>query len=99
MSNYTYCKNCKKNIFHTELIVEEVDGATVIGCPSCHKIIAVKTEAVALDYSAYLPSPDQITYTIHCLQKQAVKLNHALSQVTQTITKLEVLRELALEHQ
>jgi hypothetical protein len=96
---YTFCKHCEKNIHCTELHVEEVDGATVIGCPSCHRIMAVKTEEQELDYSQYLPSPDQITYTIHCLMKQATKLKHAMAQVAQTITKLEVLRELAQENE
>jgi hypothetical protein len=78
--------------------MKEVDGAVVIGCPCCHAIIAVKSEAVALDYSDYLPTEEQLTYTIHCLLKQKTKLSHALKQVHATITKLEVLRELAKEN-
>jgi len=99
MNEFTICKHCEKNIHFTELHVEEVDGATVIGCPLCHRIMSVKTEEQELDYSQYLPSPDQITYTIHCLMKQAAKLKHAMAQVAQTITKLEVLRELAQENE
>ena len=95
---YTECNFCRRRFDTEDLVVHEVDGAVVIGCPCCHSIIAVKSEVTERDYSEYLPTAEQLTYTIHCLMKQKAKLSHALKQVHATITKLEVLRELAKEN-
>lgn len=92
----TFCTNCGRNIVNDCLHISEVDRATIISCPICHQILAVKSEAVP-DYEEYLLTVDQYNYTIHCLLKQEVKLKNALTQVHHTVTKLEILRELARE--
>lgn len=94
---YTHCNFCTYHIPNSELVIKEVDGATVISCPDCLTILAVKVEQTQMDYSEFLPNVDEINYTIHCLHKQATKLSSGLVQLYSTITKFEILRELAKE--
>jgi len=98
MNEFTICKHCEKNIHFTELHVEEVDGATVIGCPLCHRIMSVKTEATELDYSAYLPTVDECNYNIHILNKQIDIVEKRHTILHNLITKYEIMRELTREN-
>jgi len=93
-NNYSVCPHCSTLVHNLALHVYTVDDADVNLCPGCGGVISVKH---AYNYDMYLPTSDQCTYTIHCLQKQESKLTNALKQVHDTITKLEVLRELAKE--
>lgn len=93
---YSYCTECETNIEHSLLEVFEVDGVTLVGCPRCGNIMSAKADS-PVSNDAYMLTTDQCTYTIHCLLKQEAKLQHALAQVHHTITKLEILRELAKE--
>ena len=85
------------SITNLELTVREVDGVTLVCCPHCNSTLFVKSDLQALSAKQFSLTSDQCSYTIHCLQKQEVKLQHALKQVHETITTLEILRELAKE--
>jgi uncharacterized Zn finger protein (UPF0148 family) len=87
---YTFCTRCHTNIEESLLIAGDADN---LYCPVCDTLVKKK----APPKKEYALTVDQCTYTIHCLQKQEIKLNHALKQVHDTITTLEILRELAKE--
>lgn len=103
--NQPVCKHCGVSI-DVEATPKEVinnegqPSVLIVYCPACRGVLGAFAEAIPTgkeQYSMYLPSVDECTYTIHCLLKQESKLQRALEQVHGTITKLEVLRELAKE--
>lgn len=90
-----YCKTCGKSVDRSNLIKDTVDSVELIYCPVCRSVLSAKIPANV--YADYLPTVDQINYTIHCLQKQEAKVTNALKQLHETITKLDILREMSKE--
>lgn len=94
---YMHCIKCSHNIHRDCTGLQEINDIVIITCPVCGAILDAQAKSAPLAYSDYLPTVDQCTYTIHCLQKQEAKLSNALKQIHDTITKLDILREIAKE--
>lgn len=87
-------------------LLEEYEGVDgfMYHCPVCNKYQFtipyteedLKVEEVKPKIDVALNS-DEIRYTIHCLLKQEDKLKNALSQIHNTITKLDIMLECAIE--
>ena len=61
---------------------------------SVYNELKVEEQAPKIDVAL---NSDEIRYTIHCLLKQEDKLKNALTQVRNTITKLDIMLECAIE--
>lgn len=92
-----YCPNCQKNILK-DAIHERRDGLKL--CPLCSGTLAlldIPNPKPVIDFSAFLPTLDQLRYLRHMNQKQQSKLEHALEQTHGIETKLQIMEEMIKE--
>lgn len=50
-------------------------------------------------YSDFLPDEEQLGYLKYIVTKQARKVNHAVQQLNTLLTKIDIMSEVAKEHQ
>lgn len=107
---YKFCKGCGHNIEVGSMDSYEVVDGILHHCPRCnHPLVketfsgvqadyADPTKSIA-EYAQFLPTVDQLNYVEYILNKQLAKVTKAQKQLFETITKIQIMREIAKENE
>ncbi|BCS54078.1 hypothetical protein [Geobacter sp. SVR] len=98
MNKDTYCRKCWLRLRKLAPLTcyERADGAAY-HCSFCGDFIYAERFDTVMPEQDYSLTQDELRYTIHSLQKQLAKVGNARAQLITTITKLEIMLELAKE--
>lgn len=105
------CPACNYKGESTQMTVVMVNDEMNVHCPRCFQLLVTysdhregceEDEAAPCDgcgVTDYLPTEDQCRYSLHLYEKQIAKLQNAMDQLNEMVTKTQVLMELAHERE